>query len=137
MSEGNGDRSARFIGLTKVQFLGVAVALFAVITGIALIFLGAQIGENGTLARQAKAASDKNADLIHTVQMNSGRIEEIAQELKGTQCAQKEFAQKQVEATADLLASGRDLGGITRDDLIAALERQRNFRDTFQSVDCP
>lgn len=109
-----------FLGMDKLEFMVVLMLLFA---------LGAVL--NGLT-------------LAFTVWQNGNRIAEnrqLALESLQHNCAQRKFAQEQVEASANFLAehSGDLVIGdvkVSRKQLVEQLNQRRAFRNTYNSLDC-
>jgi hypothetical protein len=127
---------ATFLGMTKVQFLGAGLALLAVATAMALALLAFAVDANRDLARSTGEQAATSAQLNDRTRRALDDVAALAFELKTTQCALKDYAQDQVEETADFLSEGRSIPGITQKELIDSLSRLRTYRDAFSAVDC-
>lgn len=127
----NGDK-VKFVGMTKDQFLGVALSIVIAALLASDVLLAFSTGAN---SRAITAAENTAA----SAQAELEEARALTREIHRTQCAQKEYAQKQVEATANFLATNTEaepFKGVTRGSLIDTLHRQRKFRDSFSGLDC-
>lgn len=120
------NRTPQFIGLHKEQFLMIMLLVFALTSTLSLVALGLSVRANSHAADAARnkvLVADKLIDQTHSAL-----------------CGIKYNAQKQVEATANLLATNtkaEPIPGISRQTFVDSLKRQRDFRDTLKELDCP
>lgn len=126
MSSDHNGNSFRFLGLTQMQFMVWLSAAGFVAAMVVILLLSLSLREAYSEAKSAREIA------------RNSRV--IVVENKTALCGMKVYAQEQVENTADFLAKNtkpEPIPGVPRSLLVSQLERQRDFRDTLQGLDCP
>ncbi len=118
-------RDSTFLGMTKLQFLIIAICFFAMTSLISL----------GALALNVQASNAR----AQASQEEVALARKLVGDIKQSVCGMKDNSRKQIRQTTTFLIDHpgpEPIPGVPRKTLVDGLQRQRDFLDTMQSLDC-
>ena len=144
MSNHVSSNGARFLGMTKVGALSIAIAVLSLMAAVTITILAMALGNTNETARQAALQSQINERRAIAAEENLRATKSELALVNSVFCAMRNNTQIQIEQSSDFLAHNAGdpikLGDVSipRSQIIDQLERQRAFRDTMTQIQgCP